>query len=220
MYDFLKDFGVPGVLVGAITFLTIAYKQYATINEKRLRTTKNQLDSLIDVMGDDKKRKEKFIVEQAFSYKFKANIPYSVIEILLDTRNPTTSIHDYIKGKIYLDIDNDGKNLNYVNRMEKDTNRKRWKTIHATIYFLLALPGVILLAMVPSIYSQTGPYYSLVTFFLAFSLLFWTYLFLDFYKSLNAAERVMDQLEQNPNIQNSEGGSRPKVAQSRTCHAP
>lgn len=212
MFNFLKDFGVPGVLVGAMTFLAIAFKQYVTINEKRIRTTKSQLDLLIDVMGDEKKRNNKFIVEQAFSYKFKSSIPHSVIDILLDTANPTTLINDYIKGRVYLTTCKNSTNLAYKSRVSKEKDRTKWKKIYATCYFVFALPGSILLAWVPSIYKRAGIETMTMPLFLALALLVWAYYFIDFYKSLNAAERIMEQVEQQPQLQSDEGGRRLRSA--------
>lgn len=202
MFDFLKDLGAPPYLAGGLGLLMYAIKKYLEIKKDNLKTTKSQLDALIDTMTDEKKSKEKFIVEQVFSYKFKTSIPYSVISILLNTENPSLSISDYIKGRMHLDIDKNGNRFVYKTKIKKIKYRKIWKIIYNITYLCFAVPSALLFAIAPSMWKNAGLMHALVILVFALSLFIFAYFSLHSGTSIIAAERIMEQFQTKSKLSN------------------
>jgi len=137
MFNFLKDFGVPGVAVAIITLVVFLYKRAKELQVSTQKITKEQLDAMIELYDSKDRRNNAFIVEQVFNFKFKAYIQHSVIQILLKTNNPTEAIQNYKLGKLHLELVRGENLIKYRKKMKDIEYRKKLKFIYITFYFIL-----------------------------------------------------------------------------------
>jgi hypothetical protein len=156
MLDFLKDIGFSPFTVGFSSAILYSYKIWKEHQEKTLNTSKEQLDSIIDLFSNTEKLKNVFLVEQVFQYKFKQYIPASVIFFLLKTKNPTLGINNYLYARRYLNFSCDDQILEYASDIKNSDYRKVLKRRYFIGYAICGFVGLMLLFSANSIIKNIG----------------------------------------------------------------
>lgn len=195
MFNFLKDLGFPAYVVGVITLISIGYKQIKELQERNLKSTKEQLDTMTELLLNNEKLNNKFLVEQVFQYKFKAYIPHNIILLLLKTKNPTSSFNDYIFARRYLQCDIGDSNISYIKKMESQSYRKKWYIINTLGYFIFAFLGLGGILNLAKINKHLGFSWMIVTIPLVLYFLWVAYEFVMSSQRINAAESIMKEVE-------------------------
>jgi len=195
MFDFLKDLGFPAYVAGVMTLISIGYKQIKEFQERNLKSTKEQLDTMAELFLNSEKLSNKFLVEQVFQYKFKTYIPHNIITLLLKTKNPTSSLKDYIFARRYLKFDTSDSNVSYTKKMVSHSHRKMWYIIYVAGYFVFAFLGLGCLFYLDKINKHLGFSWMIVTIPLIFYFLFVAYEFLMSSLRIKAAENIMKEVE-------------------------
>lgn len=195
MFNFLKDFGLPAYIAGIAALLTIIYRRTKEFQEVRFRSNKEQLDSIIDLFSDPKKTNNSFIVEQVFHFKFKAEIPHSIIKCLLMFPNPTAAIKHYIHGRRHLSFDENEMIIKYEKRMSYLEKRKFWKMVHLSSYFIFAFLGLSLIFSINTIMQYTDYYWGIITIPLALYFIWLAYEALISGARIISAEKIMYDAE-------------------------
>ncbi len=195
MFNFLKDLGFPAYVVGVITLISIGYKQIKEFQERNLKSTKEQLDTMTELLLSSEKLNNKFLVEQVFQYKFKAYIPHNIILLLLKTENPTSSFKDYIFARRYLKCDIGDSNISYIKKMESQSYRKKWYIINILGYIIFSFLGLGGLLNLAKINKYLGFSWMIVTIPLVMYFLWVAYEFMMSSLRIKAAENIMKEVE-------------------------
>ena len=195
MFNFLKDLGFPAYVVGVITLISVGYKRIKEFQERNLKSTKEQLDTMTELLLNEKKLNNKFLVEQVFQYKFKTSIPYTIIVLLLNTESPTSSFKDYVFARRYLKFDLGDSNISYKKNMASQSHRKKWHIINVVGYFIFAFLGLGGLFYLDKINRYFGFTWMIVTIPLVFYFLWVAYEFIMSSLRIKAAENIMKEVE-------------------------
>ena len=195
MFNFLKDLGFPAYVVGVITLISIGYKKIKELQERNLKSTKEQLDTMSELLLNSEKLNNKFLVEQVFQYKFKAYIPHNIILLLLKTENPTSSFKDYIFSRRYLKCDIGDSNISYIEKMESQSYRKKWYIINILGYFIFSFLGLGGILNLAKINKYLGFSWMIVTIPLVLYFLWVAYEFMMSSLRIKAAENIMKEVE-------------------------
>lgn len=197
MFDFLKDLGFSGYVVGVISLIVFGYKKIKELQESNLKSTKEQLDTMTELLLNKKKLENKFLVEQVFQYKFKTCIPYNVISLLLKTDNPTSSFKNYISARRHLKFDIDDSNISYNKKMKSQSYRNGWYYLNILGYSVCAFLGLGGLFYLTEIEKYLGFSWVIVTTPLILYFLWMAYEFMMSALRIKAAEKIMKEVEWN-----------------------
>jgi hypothetical protein len=209
MFSFLKDLGLPGYIVGIITLVTFGYKKIKEAQDHKLKSTKEQLELLIQFFSDENNNSNKFLTEQYFQYKFRMYIPASVIHVLLQTENPTSSFQEYIDGRKFLKCEINDREIYYKNDKMSNKDYRKGKVRNNIIgYFVFAYIGLSILFYLPAINKNYGLSWFVPSIPLSLYLLWVAYEFMKDSMRIKAAETLingLNSLERHNNRVNSDG---------------
>jgi len=204
VFKIIQEFGFSGIYAAfAVVSATIViflyrYRHAKSAQEYKLKTSKEQLDSIVDLYTVTKDKNDnsqnRFVVEQVFNYKFKFYIQFAVIQILLDLDNPTEAIMNYKIGKVHLELNKENGKLEYREKMKSETYREKWKKINISLYFINSTIGVGIFFSAKLIHESLGYIAMAISFFYALIFLWGAFESGSYSGKILAAERLMKEI--------------------------
>jgi len=184
---FLEKLYVPSGIVGTVSALAYIIRQTREYTNRRLKTEKDQFDSLVATLNSPQSSQDSFLVEQAFEYRFGFPMTFLEIKALRQFPNPTRAISMFRRGKRYLEL----KNSNFVFRTSVEYRKESRRAIFRYTLFSLLAGG--LLAATAPIWLYLKAAGVILELVLIFYCILWAGMHLSVIWGLEDAKRLADR---------------------------